>query len=161
MEPPKATLRTVSRTGAPFIQPRKERPQDHGDPRRYAAALATAAKYQRLPAFGIPRKSRSLIRSRSIRDSSATLSVLCRRLGPLEVMVETNKGITGFGYGGPGAALVIEKHLPKLLLGEDPFQVERLWDIMWRGTLYYGRKGVAVHAISAVDNASGTSSARR
>ena len=42
---------------------------------------------------------------------------------------------------------------PKLLVGEDPFQVERLWDIMWRGTLYYGRKGIAVHAISAVDNA--------
>ena len=48
---------------------------------------------------------------------------------------------------------MVERHLPKLLVGEDPFQVERLWDIMWRGTLYYGRKGLAVHAISAVDNA--------
>jgi L-rhamnonate dehydratase len=74
-------------------------------------------------------------------------------LGPLTVMVETDKGITGYGYGGPGAAFVVDKHLPKLLVGEDPFQVERLWDIMWRGTLYYGRKGVTVHAISAVDNA--------
>jgi L-rhamnonate dehydratase len=74
-------------------------------------------------------------------------------LGPQTVVVETNKGITGFGFGGPGAAFVVERHLPKLLVGEDPFQVERLWDIMWRGTLYYGRKGVAVHAISAVDNA--------
>lgn len=74
-------------------------------------------------------------------------------LGPGTVMVETDKGITGFGFGGPGAAFVVENHLPKLLLGEDPFQVERLWDIMWRGTLYYGRKGAVVHAISAVDNA--------
>ncbi|HZN32517.1 MAG TPA: enolase C-terminal domain-like protein [Pirellulaceae bacterium] len=74
-------------------------------------------------------------------------------LGPLTVAVETNKGITGYGYGGPGAAFVAEKHLPKLLVGEDPFQVERLWDIMWRGTLYYGRKGAVVHGISAVDNA--------
>ncbi|MHC4401932.1 MAG: enolase C-terminal domain-like protein [Planctomycetota bacterium] len=74
-------------------------------------------------------------------------------LGPNTVMVETDKGITGFGYGGPGAAFVVERHLPKLLVGEDPFQVERLWDIMWRGTLYYGRKGVAVNAIGAVDNA--------
>jgi L-alanine-DL-glutamate epimerase-like enolase superfamily enzyme len=48
---------------------------------------------------------------------------------------------------------VVDRHLPKLLLGEDPFQLERLWDIMWRGTLYYGRKGAVVHAISAVDNA--------
>jgi L-rhamnonate dehydratase len=46
---------------------------------------------------------------------------------------------------------VIEKHLTKLLLGEDPFDVEKLWDIMWRSTLYYGRKGLVVHAISAVD----------
>jgi len=74
-------------------------------------------------------------------------------LGPDTVMVETDRGITGFGYGGPGMAFVVERHLPKLLVGEDPFQVERSWDIMWRGTLYYGRKGIAVHAISAVDNA--------
>ena len=74
-------------------------------------------------------------------------------LGPDTVVVETDKGITGFGYGGPGTAFVAERHLPKLLVGEDPFRVERLWDIMWRGTLYYGRKGITIHAISAVDNA--------
>ncbi len=74
-------------------------------------------------------------------------------LGPQTVVVETNKGISGYGFGGTGAAIVAERHLPKLLVGEDPFQVERLWDIMWRGTVYYGRKGAVVHAISAVDNA--------
>ena len=37
-------------------------------------------------------------------------------LGPNTVMVETDKGITGFGYGGPGAAFVVERHLPKLLV---------------------------------------------
>jgi L-rhamnonate dehydratase len=74
-------------------------------------------------------------------------------LGPLTVVVETDKGVSGYGFGGPGAAFVIERHMPKLLVGEDPFQIDRLWDIMWRGTLYYGRKGLVVHAISAVDNA--------
>ncbi len=74
-------------------------------------------------------------------------------LGPSSVIVETDKGISGFGTGGPGAAFVVEKQLRKLLVGENPFDVERLWDIMWRGTLYYGRKGLAVNAISAVDNA--------
>ena len=59
-------------------------------------------------------------------------------LAPNTVMVETDKGITRFGYGGPGAAFLVERHLPKLLLGEDPFQVERLRDIMCRGTLYCG-----------------------
>lgn len=74
-------------------------------------------------------------------------------LGPEAVEIVTDKGISGIGYGGPGASFVIEKHLTKLLLGEDPFDVERLWDIMWRSTLYYGRKGLVVHAISALDNA--------
>lgn len=74
-------------------------------------------------------------------------------MGPTAVQIITDKGVSGIGYGGPGASFVIEKHLTKLLLEEDPFQVERLWDIMWRSTLYYGRKGMVVHAISAVDNA--------
>ncbi len=69
------------------------------------------------------------------------------------VQIMTDKGVSGIGYGGPGAGWVIESHLSKLLIGEDPFNVERLWDIMWRSTLSYGRKGIAVHAISAVDNA--------
>ena len=72
-------------------------------------------------------------------------------LGPEVVEIATDKGIKGIGYGGPGCSFVIEKHLPKLLIGEDPFDVERLWDIMWRSTMYYGRKGIVVHAISAVD----------
>ena len=72
-------------------------------------------------------------------------------LGPEAVQISTDKGVTGIGYGGPGGSFVIEKHLTKLLLGEDPFKVEQLWDIMWRSTLYYGRKGLVVHAISAVD----------
>jgi L-rhamnonate dehydratase len=72
-------------------------------------------------------------------------------LGPEAVEISTDKGIKGIGYGGPGASFVIEKHLTKLLIGEDPFNVEQLWDILWRSTLYYGRKGLVVHAISAVD----------
>ncbi|MCZ6794017.1 MAG: twin-arginine translocation signal domain-containing protein [Planctomycetota bacterium] len=72
-------------------------------------------------------------------------------LGPEAVEITTDRGIRGIGFGGPGAGFVVEKHLTKLLLGEDPFNVERLWDILWRSTLYYGRKGLVVHAISAVD----------
>jgi L-rhamnonate dehydratase len=74
-------------------------------------------------------------------------------LGASAVQIVTDQGVTGIGYGGSGTEFVVERHLTKLLLGEDPFDVERLWDIMWRSTLYYGRKGLVVHAISAVDNA--------
>ncbi len=72
-------------------------------------------------------------------------------LGPEVVEITTDKGVKGIGYGGPGAGFVIEKHLTKLIMGEDPFDIERLWDTMWRSTEYYGRKGLVVHAISAVD----------
>jgi len=74
-------------------------------------------------------------------------------LGLPAVEISTDKGVTGIGFGGPGAGYVIEKHLAKLLLGENPFDIERLWDVMWRSTVYYGRKGLVVHAISAIDNA--------
>ena len=67
------------------------------------------------------------------------------------VEITTDKGIKGYGSGGPGAGYVVEEHLTKLLLNEDPFDVERLWDIMWRSTMSYGRKGVVIHAISGVD----------
>lgn len=39
----------------------------------------------------------------------------------------------------------------ELLIGEDPRDVERLWEKMYRGTLYFGRRGAAIHAISGAD----------
>ena len=41
--------------------------------------------------------------------------------------------------------------MTKLLIGADPFDIERIWDILWRSTMYYGRTGVVTHAISGVD----------
>lgn len=41
--------------------------------------------------------------------------------------------------------------LASLLLGENPLEVERLWYKMYRGTIYYGRRGVVMQAISAID----------
>ena len=51
---------------------------------------------------------------------------LADNLGPSTVQIVTDKGVTGIGYGGPGGGFVIENHLTKLLIGEDPFNVERL-----------------------------------
>ena len=67
------------------------------------------------------------------------------------VEVSTDRGVKGYGTGGAGGATIAEKHLSKLIAGKDPFDLERNWDIMWRSTMYYGRMGAAVHAISAVD----------
>ncbi|MBY0374198.1 MAG: hypothetical protein K2Q23_09410 [Bryobacteraceae bacterium] len=42
-------------------------------------------------------------------------------------------------------------HLAKLLVGKDPMEIERNWDICWRSTMNYGRMGVTMNAISGVD----------
>jgi L-rhamnonate dehydratase len=67
------------------------------------------------------------------------------------VEIATDKGLKGYGSGGPGGGPIVEQHLTKLLLGKDPFDVERNWDIMWRSTMSYGRTGVTMDAISGVD----------
>ncbi len=67
------------------------------------------------------------------------------------VEIATNKGMKGYGQGGPGGGTVVMKHFTKLLMGEDPFNVERIWDILWRSSMYYGQKGIAINAISGVD----------
>jgi L-rhamnonate dehydratase len=36
-------------------------------------------------------------------------------------------------------------------VGENPLEMERLWYKMYRGSIYYGRRGVAIQALSAID----------
>ena len=67
------------------------------------------------------------------------------------VEITTDKGITGYGNGGPGGGPIVMEHLAKLLMGRDPFDIERNWDICWRSTMSYGRMGVTMNAISGVD----------
>ena len=69
------------------------------------------------------------------------------------VEITTDKGITGYGNGGPGGGPVVVDHLAKLMVGRDPFDLERNWDICWRSTMNYGRMGVTMNAISGIDNA--------
>jgi L-rhamnonate dehydratase len=44
-------------------------------------------------------------------------------------------------------------HLAPLMMGRDPFDIERTWDINWRVTESYGQAGVTMNAISGFDNA--------
>lgn len=73
--------------------------------------------------------------------------------GTVVVELTTDSGLTGIGVsqGGIPAARIIIDHLSRFLLGSDPRDVERLWDQMFRATLPYGRKGLPICAISAVD----------
>jgi L-alanine-DL-glutamate epimerase-like enolase superfamily enzyme len=46
---------------------------------------------------------------------------------------------------------VIDLYLKPLLLGADPWDLEFLWQHMYRRTMAFGRKGIGMTAISAVD----------
>ena len=71
----------------------------------------------------------------------------------LFVHVKTDAGVEGLGTGtgGPAVRAVIEHNLKDVLIGEDPFDVERLWESMFWRVRGFGRKGVAFCAISCVD----------
>ena len=76
-------------------------------------------------------------------------------LGPIIVRVKTDDGLEGLGLGGGGnpGCFIVEQHLKRLLVGQDPRDTERLWDQMFRASLPYGRKGLPIMAISGIDNA--------
>ena len=74
-------------------------------------------------------------------------------LGTLVVEIEAENGVVGFAVttGGQPAAWIVERHLSRFLIGADPTEIERIWDQMYLSTLFYGRKGLALNAISCVD----------
>ena len=45
----------------------------------------------------------------------------------------------------------IARGLKEVLVGEDPLQVDRLWQLMFDASDHYGRGGAALHTISAID----------
>jgi L-rhamnonate dehydratase len=82
----------------------------------------------------------------------------------LIVKVHTDEGITGIGevdsapLAVQGMILGPYSHttssgLKHLLVGEDPFETEYLWQKMYRANIYAGRFGIGLHAMSGVDMA--------
>ena len=72
------------------------------------------------------------------------------------VRVETDAGLVGWGeafaLGAPAAVCtVVHEVLRPLLLGEPPTEIERLTDRLQRATLVFGRRGLAMFAISGVE----------
>ena len=72
------------------------------------------------------------------------------------VKVQTDLGYVGFGYGGGGIASVaiINQHLKDILTDTviDTVQdIQKIWDKLYFETLPYGRKGLAIMAISGID----------
>ena len=74
-------------------------------------------------------------------------------IGSMIVEVELTNGMVGVGIsiGGAAGCTIVETHLARFVEGQDPRNVELIWDQMWRSTINYGRKGLPIQCISAVD----------
>jgi L-rhamnonate dehydratase len=74
-------------------------------------------------------------------------------LGTLVVEIESADGTIGVaaGSGGVPAAWLIRHHFSRFLLGQDARNTNLIWDQLYHSSLPYGRKGLPIMAISAVD----------
>lgn len=73
---------------------------------------------------------------------------------PYAIEIETDDGVVGqcVNYGGGRFACgVIQDHFKRFLIGQDPFNIELIWDQMNRSTLPYGLGGITNMAMAGVD----------
>ena len=75
-------------------------------------------------------------------------------MGSVVVEVELSNGMVGVGIsiGGDAACYIVEKHLARFVEGQDPANVELIWDQCWRSTMNYGRKGIAIQVSQLMDS---------
>lgn len=81
----------------------------------------------------------------------------------LLLKVSTDEGITGWSdietashvavaaVNAPDSGSGVFEGLRTLVVGEDPFDAGRLWDKVYQGSIYYGRRGVAMQMLSGFD----------
>jgi len=80
------------------------------------------------------------------------------------VHIETDEGISGIGEScthspasaqvgeaSIGVKAIMERMYKRILVNEDPLDIRRLWDKMYSINAWYGRRGLAVFAISGID----------
>lgn len=72
----------------------------------------------------------------------------------LIVEITSDTGLVGIGEAALAPRVtkqLIDLYLTPILLGQNPFDSEYLWQHMYRRTMAFGRKGIGMVAISAVD----------
>lgn len=101
------------------------------------------------------------------------VEVLCLRVPPVEaacewgedafiVRIHTDTGLCGIGesdtspVAAKGMMNAPESHdassgLSRLLIGQNPLEIQKLWNRMYTRSNYAGRRGLGIHAMSAVD----------
>ena len=71
------------------------------------------------------------------------------------IKIETDEGINGIGLSGAvqeaeDIGRSITEHLKQYVIGQDPFDNERIWEEMWQPKLI-GRRGITTRVISGID----------
>lgn len=74
-----------------------------------------------------------------------------RRICIVKVTSDTGHVGWGEGYGPAGLIQAGIKHMTQFLIGENPLETETVWNIMYRRTLDFARRGILVSAMSAID----------
>ena len=74
-------------------------------------------------------------------------------IGSIIVEIELNNGIKGYGVsiGGEPGCFIVEKHFHRFVVGQSIYNIELIWDQMYRSSINYGRKGLTIQVLSAVD----------
>jgi L-rhamnonate dehydratase len=71
------------------------------------------------------------------------------------VVIETDEGLRGLGTVGGGrgrlAPAIIEDQFKTLVVGRSPFDIELIWEQLYRASQFYGRRGVVIDVISGID----------
>lgn len=65
--------------------------------------------------------------------------------------IETQPHVLKAVIDAPGDGSGMFEGLGRMLVGEDPFQMEKIWHRLYVGSIYYGRRGVVLQAISGID----------
>ena len=65
--------------------------------------------------------------------------------------VETAPHVAASVVTAPASGSDMMEGIKSVVVGEDPFETERLWDKIYRATSYYGIRGVAIQALSGFD----------
>lgn len=103
----------------------------------------------------------------------SNVEVICLRVPPFAaecewgedafiVKVHTDEGLVGLGESdtSPHVARAMMEApqsnlycsgLTRLLLGENPLEIQKIWDKLYWASNYAGRRGLGIHALSAVD----------
>ena len=78
------------------------------------------------------------------------------------VRIETDEGLYGIGEADTAPAVaraavempashMIAQGLGELLVGRDPLDIEPIWHDLYEKSMHFGHRGVALHAMSAID----------